>query len=241
VAPRGESGSTGTESVGADPDGSGGPHVFVDDLDAPALGDADRHHLARVVRLRDGDPLTVGDGRGSWRPARFGAQVEISGDVVTVPPPNEPITVGFALLKGSRVDDVTRHLTELGVDVIVPLLTARCVVRWDGATAHKRHQRLVRITLEAAMQCRRAWLPTVEEVQAFSDVVVRDGAVVAQMGAPALPGGARCVLVGPEGGFTATEVASAAACASLGPHVLRAETAALAAGTLLADRRSRVR
>ncbi len=222
---------------GADPDGTGGPHVFVDDLAAPVLADADRHHLSRVVRLRDGDRFTVGDGRGSWRPARFGTDVEVTGEIVVVPPPSAPITVGFALIKGSRVDDVTRHLTELGVDVIVPMTTDRAVVRWDPPTARKRHQRLERIAVEAAMQCRRAWLPTVEPVQAYADVVRRDGAVVARMGAPAPTDDVRCLLVGPEGGFTEAELGRATRCASLGTHVLRAETAALAAGTLLADRR----
>jgi 16S rRNA (uracil1498-N3)-methyltransferase len=233
----GESVGGRTGAVGVDPDGTGGPHVFVDDVAAPVLAEADRHHLSRVVRLRDGDPLTVGDGRGSWRAARFGADVEITGEIVAVPPPSEPITVGFALITGSRIDDVTRHLTEVGVDVIVPMTTERCVVRWDPETTRKRHARLERVAVEAAMQCRRAWLPTVEPVRSYGDVVERDGTVVAQMGAPPPTGEVRSLLVGPEGGFTGTELERATRCASLGTHVLRAETAALAAGTLLADRR----
>ena len=56
--------------TGALPDGQGGPHAYVEDLDEPTLADEDRHHLARVLRLRDGDSLTVGDGLGRWRPAR---------------------------------------------------------------------------------------------------------------------------------------------------------------------------
>lgn len=211
--------------------------MFVDDVHAPVLAPEDRHHLARVVRLRDGDPLTVGDGRGSWCPARFGTEVVLTGDVVRVPPQPDPITVGFALLKGSRVDDTVRHLTELGVDVIVPFVSERCVVRWDAATTAKRHVRLAKIAVEAAMQCRRAWLPTVEPLATFDAVVHVPGTVVAQMGAPALGAAARRVLVGPEGGFTDAEVVAASTTASLGVHVLRAETAALAAGALLADRR----
>lgn len=225
------------DEPGADPDGTGGPHVFVENVDAPELAPADRHHLARVVRLVDGDPLTIGDGRGSWCSARFGPDLEPTGPIVHVPHPSEPITVGFALVKGTRVDDVTRHLTELGVDVIVPFTASRCVVRWDAETARKRHERLVKISVEAAMQCRRAWLPTVEEVCSFTDLVTRDGAVVAQMGAPPLEATTRTVLVGPEGGFTPAELADASATCSLATHVLRAETAALTAGALLADRR----
>lgn len=215
--------------------------MFVDDVDTPVLSDDDRHHLARVVRVRDGDPVTVSDGRGRWRTARFGDEVDPTGPVVTVPAVTEPVTVGFALLKGSRVDDATRHLTELGVDRIVPFTAERCVVRWDDATAHRRHERLMRIAREAAMQCRRAWLPTVEPPTTFTALVTRPDTVVARMGAEPLDGRVRGVLIGPEGGFTDAELARAAGACSLGDHVLRAETAVLAAGTLLADRRSRRR
>lgn len=228
---------TTTHTEGPDPDGTAGPHAFVADLTAPVLSDGDRHHLARVVRLRDGDGLTVGDGHGAWRTARFGPVVSATGPIVHVPPPTEPITVGFALVKGARVDTVVRHLTELGVDRIVPFSAARCVVRWDAATATKRHERLVRIAREAAMQCRRAYLPVVEPLATFADVAARPGAVVAQMGAGPIASDARFVLVGPEGGFDDGELDTARATCSLGPHVLRAETAALAAGALLADRR----
>lgn len=225
----------------SDPDGTGGPHAFVDDLDEPVLHDDDRHHLARVVRLRDGDALTVSNGRGRWRPARFGPAVEVTGPVVDVPAPTEPITVGFALLKGSRVDQVTRHLTELGVDRIVPFTSERCVVRWDDTSARRRHERLARIAREAAMQSRRAWLPTVEPLGDFGLLVQRDGAVVAQMRAEPLDHRARTVLIGPEGGFSDVELAAAGSTCALGDHVLRAETAVLTAGALLADRRRQQR
>ena len=56
--------------------------MFVASLDAPELGDADRHHLERVLRLRAGDPLTVGDGAGRWRPVRFGSDLEPDGAIV---------------------------------------------------------------------------------------------------------------------------------------------------------------
>ena len=71
----------------AGPTGRGGPHAFVDDLDRPVLTPGDEHHLARVLRLRPGDPLTVSDGRGAWRPARFGAPPEPDGPIVAVPQP----------------------------------------------------------------------------------------------------------------------------------------------------------
>jgi len=84
--------------TGALPDGQGGPHAYVKDLDEPALADEDRHHLARVLRLRDGDLLTVGDGLGRWRPARFGSDLRIDGEVVEVPAASRTVAVGFALI-----------------------------------------------------------------------------------------------------------------------------------------------
>jgi len=86
------------------PDGRGGPHVFVADPAAPLLNVDDRHHLARVLRLRDGDPMTVGDGVGRWCPARFRAEgePEPAGDVVTVPAAESTVAVGFAHIKGGR-------------------------------------------------------------------------------------------------------------------------------------------
>lgn len=224
-----------------DPDGSGGPHAFVDSLDVPGLSDADRHHLERVVRLRAGDPMTVGDGVGRWRPVRFGPDLEPDGSIVAVPRPVPSLSVGFALVKGERPEWVTQKLTELGIDVIVPFVASRSVVRWDARKAEANHERLVRIAREASMQCRRAWLPTVESLTTFADLVERDGAVLAQGGAPPLTGEARLVLIGPEGGWTPEELAAAPATAGLGTHVLRAETAVIAAGTLLAAGRAGLR
>ncbi|MBS1848865.1 MAG: 16S rRNA (uracil(1498)-N(3))-methyltransferase [Actinobacteria bacterium] len=221
-----------------DPDGTGGPHAYVDDVAAPQLSAADRHHLARVVRLRGGDPMTVSDGRGSWVAVRYGERLEADGPVVHVEEPTDPITVAFALTKGSRVDDVVRHLTELGVDRIVPFISRRCVVRWDASTARKRHERMLRIAVEAGMQCRRSWLPVVEPATTYAHVVADPAAVVARMGGAPLADSARFVVVGPEGGFDADELSCARVQCSLGRHVLRAETAALTAGALLADRRS---
>ena len=224
-----------------DPDGSGGPHAFVESLDVPALSDADRHHLERVVRLRPGDPMTVGDGAGRWRPVRFGPDLEPDGAIVTVPRPTPTLSVGFALVKGERPEWVTQKLTELGIDVIVPFVAARSVVRWDARKAATNHERLARIAREASMQCRRAWLPTVEPLGTIADLVARAGAVLAQGGGPPLSSDARLVLIGPEGGWSPDELAAAPATAGLGVHVLRAETAVVAAGTLLAAGRAGLR
>jgi 16S rRNA (uracil1498-N3)-methyltransferase len=212
----------------------------VADLDRPSLAPGDRHHLERVLRLGAGEVVTVSDGRGGWRACRFGTEAELSpaGEVVRDPRPSPPVEVAFALVKGERPELVVQKLTELGADRIVPFAAARSVVRWDASRAARHVERLRRVAREAAGQCRRTWLPEVDEVATFADVAGRAGAVLAdQEGSPPwLPDGP--VLVGPEGGWSDEELARDLPRIALGPHVLRAETAALAVGALLAALRA---
>ena len=214
--------------------GRGGPHVFVVDLSTPTLDEHDRHHLGRVLRLRDGDDLTLGNGAGRWCRAvyRIGGDPEPVGDVVAVPTPDPAVVVGFALIKGGRPEMVIQKLTELGVDRILPLSADRSVVQWDEAKASKQVERFRRVAREAAMQSRRAWLPTVEEMAAARDVQPAAGVVLAEPGGDPIDGSVRVLLVGPEGGWTDEELIGHST-VGLGPTVLRAETAAIAAGTLL--------
>ena len=214
--------------------GRGGPHVFVVDLSTPTLDEHDRHHLGRVLRLRDGDDLTLGNGAGRWCRAvyRVGGDPEPVGDVVAVPAPDPAVVVGFALIKGGRPEMVIQKLTELGVDRILPLSADRSVVQWDEAKASTQVERFRRVAREAAMQSRRAWLPTVEEMAAARDVQPAAGVVLAEPGGDPIDGSVRVLLVGPEGGWTDEELMGHST-VGLGPTVLRAETAAIAAGTLL--------
>jgi 16S rRNA (uracil1498-N3)-methyltransferase len=214
-------------------------HVVVASLDAPLLDAPDAHHLAHVLRLRDGEPVTITDGSGLWRACRFrrpGELLDPDGPVLESPRPHPSLTVGFAPVTGERTDWTVRKLTELGVDRIVPLRTARSVVRWDGERARAAVERLRRVAREAAMQSRRCWLPTVSEVDAPAAF---PGAALAE------PGGAPpsltwpTVLVGPEGGWAPEELSVAAATVSLGSLVLRSETAALATAAILGALRSR--
>ena len=214
-------------------------HAFVDDLAYPVLSIGDRHHLERVLRLRAGVEVTVGDGKGSWRPCRFGSELEPCGPVVTDAEPVPTIGVGFALVKGERPELVVQKLTELGVDRIVPFVAARSVVRWDAAKAARQLERLVVIAREAAMQCRRTWLPEVAPLASFADVAAGPGVALADPGGEPLGPGDRFVLVGPEGGWTPEERALGVRRIALANYVLRAETAAIAAGALLCAFRDR--
>jgi 16S rRNA (uracil1498-N3)-methyltransferase len=214
-----------------------GPLVFVDDLAAPALGRDDRHHLERVLRLRPGAPLVVGDGRGSWRPARLGPDLDPTGPVQATPRPEPELTVGFALTKGDKPELVVQKLTELGIDRIVPFRAERSVVRWDDARAAKAVERLRQVARSAAAQCHRPWLPEVAPVADLATLLALGGVAVADRGAGPLPPTCTAVVVGPEGGWAPGEVPEGTPAVGLGEHVLRAETAAIAAGVVLARRR----
>lgn len=220
--------------------GGTAPHVVVPDVDRPELAPGDRHHLERVRRLREGDDLSVTDGRGAWRWCRFGVALEADGEVVHDPAPAPPITVAFALVKGERPELVVQKLTELGVDRIVPFLAERSVVRWEPDKAERNRERLARVALEAAMQSRRTWLPEVAPVTSFDEVVALPGAAGADRDGEPPTLDRPTLLVGPEGGWSPQERAALRSLVGLGPTVLRAETAAITGAAVLCALRSGV-
>jgi len=240
--------------VGPHPGGLGAAaHVFVDDLDDPGLGPDDRRHLVQVLRLRAGEVVVASDGRGRWRPCRFVGTtlrgpapervLEPDGDLVFCPPEGPEVTVAFVPVKGDRPEWAVQKLTEAGVDRIVVLRSVRAVVQWEGERLTRALERLRRVAREAAAQSRRAWLPDVAGVGSLDDL--------ARLVAPvslglAHPGGrppgldVPALAVGPEGGWDPSESGGGRPLVGLGPHVLRAETAAVAAGLLLCALRSGV-
>ena len=215
-------------------------HVFVADLAEPELVVDDRRHLERVLRLRAGEGITVSDGAGRWRRCRFDDTLEPVGDIEHDERPVPPVTIAVALIKGERLDWAVQKLTELGVDRIVPFGAARSVVRWDAGRAAQHLERLRRIARQAAMQSRRTWMPAVDELRPFADVAAEAGAALAEPDGDAPSLDRPLVLVGPEGGWTEEEASAPLARVGLGPTVLRAETAAVAAGTLLCALRAGV-
>jgi 16S rRNA (uracil1498-N3)-methyltransferase len=220
--------------------------VFVTDLDELAVTPGDERHLAQVLRLRPGEVVVASDGQGRWRPCRFTGSVtpgappttilEPDGPVVTSARPQPEVTVAFVPVKGERPEWVVQKLTESGVDRIVVLESLRAVVRWEGERRTKAVERLRRVAREAAAQSRRPWLPEVLGVADLDDLSTGLAPVplaLAQRGGgpPSLQ--APAVAVGPEGGWDSSEMAPGRPLVGLGPHVLRAETAAVAAGLLL--------
>ena len=218
-------------------------HVFVADLDEPTIADADRHHLDRVLRLRAGEVVTASDGRGGLRTCRYvaGGALEPEGEVTVAARPAPAIGVGFALVKSEKPEWIVQKLTELGVDRILPFTAARSVVQWDDAKAVRNLERLRRVAVEAAMQSRRRWLPVVEPVASFADVAAADGVALADADpSVAVPPTLErpTVLVGPEGGWSDEERSvGEGRFVRFGATILRAETAAIAAGVLLAGLR----
>lgn len=235
--------------------------LFVPDLDDPRCAEEDAHHLLDVLRLGEGALVAASDGAGRFRICRLsveagasrgrrgrGALLEGIGETVSQPAPPGPVTVAFALLKGERTEWAVQKLTELGVDRIVPLLTARTVVRLDLAGAARRAERLRRVAREAAAQARRTRLPELAEPTPLAAFLAAQQAApgedgrgltaLAEPGAQALDGRTRRILVGPEGGWAPEELQLVGHRVGLGPNVLRAETAAVVAGTLLTAARS---
>jgi 16S rRNA (uracil1498-N3)-methyltransferase len=220
---------------------SAAAHVFVKDLDSPALSPADLHHLERVLRLRSDDEITLGDGAGRWRVAKVSLTQDSFGPVRTISAPKPALRVGFALLKGDRNEWVVQKLTELGVDSIMPLITSRSVVRWEHDRSARHHERLTTVAHQAAMQSRRVWLPEVTVPASLGDLVSASSSVDVAL---AEPGGRPpsldrpTILIGPEGGWSSDELALDLPHIGLGPTILRAETAAVVAGTLLMSLRA---
>ena len=206
--------------------------MFVVNLETPEVDDHDRHHLARVLRTADGDPLTVCDGLGRWRPCRFGPSLEPTGEVVEVSAPEVQVAVGFSLIKGGRPDLVVQKLTELGVDRIMPLVSSRSVVHWTPEKARSHWDRFRQVSRQAGMQSRRVRLPEITALTRVATVSVMNGVAMAESGGGPVGLDHPTVLVGPEGGWTAEELDDCPRC-SLGGTVLRSETAAIVAGALL--------
>lgn len=224
--------------------------MIVDDpVDELVVDGPAGHHLVRVRRLRAGECITAADGLGTWREYRVadasagGLRAVAEGPVRTEAAPAVGIAVAVAVTKGG-LDDVVTAVTELGAVRIVPLLTERVVARWDAARADRAAARLAAAARAAAEQSRRARLPVIELLTPVADLVGRPGLVVAdRLGLPAPrldppAAGEWIVAVGPEGGFAPAESLAFGDCPrlALGPHVLRAATAPVAAVAALSAR-----
>ncbi|MFV1993861.1 MAG: 16S rRNA (uracil(1498)-N(3))-methyltransferase [Verrucomicrobiales bacterium] len=231
-----------------------------DDL---VLAGAEAHHCVEVVRCGVGDKITVFNGQGAEATAeileigktglRLGAMIHSRSEPLPV-----RIALGQAIPKGKNMEFIIQKATELGARRLFPLLSERSVVRLDQAERERKHEKWKRIALEAAKQSGQNWLPEVAAPDTPEKFFAREAGgfdlmLIASLQADAahfktvleehneLHGhgpASVLVLIGPEGDFTPAEIALArtAGClpVTLGPIVLRTETAALYSLSVLA-------
>jgi 16S rRNA (uracil1498-N3)-methyltransferase len=217
------------------------------------------HQIARVLRLRTNEEIvlipTDANNAVEWRVRLVSVEAratdgEIIAERPALPEPTCALTLCAALLKGERFDWLLQKATELGVATIQPVVTAHTIRKISADDGHTL-DRWRRIMTEAAEQSGRGRVPDIRGPVPLGEltgtvaapIFVAHEAVTARTVADSLPAGATyaAVAIGPEGGFSESEVAHLVADAgaipvSLGPRVLRAETAAITAVTLVMAR-----
>ena len=220
------------------------------------LADEDHRYLTRVLRLEPGDLVTMFDGLGAEADARITRigprAVELRVEARRVSDASErlALTLIQALTKGEKLELVVQKATELGVTRIMPVTSARSIPQLEAMRAIGRRARWQKIAREAARQCGRTDVPAIEAVTplttALHTVSKEALRVIFWEGArgtglrPSLPAERPkeiALAIGPEGGFSPTEVEAAKAAGfapvGLGPRLLRTETAAIAALTIM--------
>jgi 16S rRNA (uracil1498-N3)-methyltransferase len=218
-------------------------------------------HASTVRRLEAGERVDITDGAGTVAECTVIASApgELSLAVLarrTEPPPQPRLVVLQAILKGDRGELAVELLTEVGTDVIVPWSAERCVAVWRGERAARSRERWRTSAEEAAKQSRRAWFPdvtaradlaaAVRRIEAAALAIVLDPDADASLASLELPAAGEIVLVvGPEGGISPAEAdafrRAGAVSAALGPTVLRASTAGVAAVSVVLSRTARWR
>lgn len=206
-------------------------------------------HVERVLRLSPGDAIDLFDGRGSEHRGRISSLsrnkvlVAVSERLEPRPESSRSISLLQGICRGPRMDLVIQKATELGVTRISPATCERSVVKLDARRAESRLEHWRGVSIAAAEQCGRAYLPLMDRPATLADVLTGLPAEssrlllspTADRGLGSLPDAPReiMLLVGPEGGLTDDEQALAREHGfedySLGPRILRTETAALTA------------
>ena len=231
-------------------------HFLVEEVSAAHAGGtvtltgAEAHHAAGVRRVRVGEEVSLGDGRGVWLTGECAAvaprEVVVAVTSRTEPPAASPRSLLVqALAKGDRDELAIQAGTELGVDEIVPWQAARSVSRWDEAKAAKGRARWSTITREAAKQAHRAWVPEIagltsttalgRRAAASRLLILEPTAETALTAVTFDPSDSRDIVlvVGPEGGVSPEELAALSSAGAtlvrLGGTVLRTSTAGPAA------------
>jgi len=232
------------------------PRFFIDDVssDVLAVSGDDARHIAKSLRMRAGEEIILCDGRGT----DAHCEIENIGEEVAVrvlrrvknaAEPDIRATLYMGCPKGGKLEFIVEKAVELGAGAIVPVITGRSVSRPAGDGASRRGERLRRHAREAAKQCGRGIIPEVGDFISFDEMLgelSRYDEILFCYEGGGEPIGRVCggiqaesvaVIIGPEGGFGPEEAdalkKAGATAVSLGPRVLRCETAALAALTVV--------
>lgn len=218
--------------------------------DTATIEGSDARHIKKVLRLKPGMAIVVFDGTGHEYEAVITdiamhyVQVGIQRQKTAAADPLIRITVAQGLLKDRKMDVLVRQLTELGISRWIPFSSSRSIPSPSNDRFQARMERWRKISAESLKQCRRNIAPVIEPLHSFSETL----SAVANMNlklffwenadAPvpcSLPNAPKeiCIMMGPEGGFSRSEYDAALstgfAGASLGPRILKAETAPIAA------------
>lgn len=228
---------------------------YVPEIDREAgaaeLSEGQSRQVSRVLRLRQGETVSVFDGSGTEFEAVLASEQGRNWllDLVEEHAPDrEPgllLTVGLSAIRNERFDLAIQKLTELGVAAIAPIAAERSVISYvDARIWEKRRARIQRIIVEAAEQSERTTLPTLHDPLTVSEFLdqftgIETFALAERQSTNHIsairPGGSRAsLLVGPEGGWTMSErdlIQQQATEVSLGKLILRTETAAIAAAS----------
>ena len=211
-------------------------------------------HVRQSLRVTIGETLLIGDGQGRRYHTRVTAVTKhaVSGSIIeTLAEPTRQvpsIVLGQALLKGDKMDWVIQKATELGVRTIIPLQTRHSIVQPKAERIETQRARWQRIALEAAQQSEQWTVPSVKGPQRMAELLERcsdcairlmlvergdAGLSLSQINLPQSGDETIVLLVGPEGGWAAEEVAligqRSLTPITLGSTILRAETAAISA------------
>jgi 16S rRNA (uracil1498-N3)-methyltransferase len=227
-----------------------GPLIFDSEMALPAAG---AYHVTRVLRMRIGAPVAVFDGKGNEHRAEIvrvdgnQAVVRIGEQVVATAESPLTITLVQGISRSERMDWALQKATELGVNVIAPVITARSVVRLDDKQGAKKVEHWRNIVIGACEQCGRSHVPDVLapiSLRQYLQEHAKEGMrlVLSPTGPSALAGLSSMskrveLLIGPEGGLDDDEIDRAQSAGfipvRLGPRVLRTETAAVTALSVL--------
>ena len=219
--------------------------------DSVRLTGAEARHAVTVSRLRVGETIAVGNGRGlvvtgGITSADHTELVLVAETVERVERPGQAVILAQALTKGDRDELAVQAATELGVDAVIPWSAGRSISRWEGAKVQKGVDRWIAVTREASKQSMRPWLPDVLDLVSTKQLarlttetrmLVLEPTASTRLTDLDLDGRDLVVVVGPEGGLSPDEVDALAAAGAepvrLGDEVLRTSTAGPAAIAVL--------